>query len=126
MRQANHACVGPGITHQVRPVLALLGVVAVGASFVWASSSLDPGRHVPLKTTDTILVSVDGNIGHRGALVPLPLASPETITRGDSQCGVVAKYASYFPTLEYAVAFNKYQNLQNIPLIDKFVDAYSV
>ena len=40
--------------------------------------------------------------------------------------GVVAKYASYFPTLEYAVAFNKYQNLQNIPLIDKFVDAYSV
>jgi hypothetical protein len=26
------------------------------------------------------MVSVDGNIGHRGALVPLPLASPETIT----------------------------------------------
>ncbi len=25
-------------------------------------------------------MSVDGNIGHRGALVPLPLASPETIT----------------------------------------------
>ena len=33
-----------------------------------------------LKTTDTTLVSVDGNIGHRGALVPLPLASPDTIT----------------------------------------------
>ena len=33
-----------------------------------------------LKTTDTTLVSVDGNIGHRGALVPLPHASPETIT----------------------------------------------
>ena len=35
----------------------------------------------------------------------------------------MAKYASYFPTLEYryAVAFNKYQNLQNIPLIDRFV-----
>ena len=32
-----------------------------------------------LKTTDTTLVSVDGNIGHRGALVPLPLASPDTI-----------------------------------------------
>jgi len=45
---------------------------------------------------------------------------------GGSTPGVVAKYASYFPTLEYAVAFNKYQNLQNIPLIDKFVDAYSV
>jgi hypothetical protein len=29
-----------------------------------------------LKTTDTTLVSVDGNIGHRGALVPLPHASP--------------------------------------------------
>ena len=35
-----------------------------------------------LKTTDTTLVSVDGNIGHRGALVPLPLASPDTITEG--------------------------------------------
>ena len=33
-----------------------------------------------LKTTDTTLVSVDGNIGHRGALVPLPHASPESIT----------------------------------------------
>ncbi len=33
-----------------------------------------------LKTTDTTLVSVDGNIGHRGALAPLPHASPETIT----------------------------------------------
>ena len=33
-----------------------------------------------LKTTDTTLVSVDGNIGHRGALVPLPLASPDTRT----------------------------------------------
>ncbi len=33
-----------------------------------------------LKTTDTTLVSVDGNIGHRGDLVPLPLASPDTIT----------------------------------------------
>jgi hypothetical protein len=33
-----------------------------------------------LKATDTTMVSVDGNIGHRGALVPLPLASPETIT----------------------------------------------
>ena len=33
-----------------------------------------------LKTTDTTLVSVDGNIGHRGALVPLPHASPDTIT----------------------------------------------
>jgi hypothetical protein len=33
-----------------------------------------------LKTTDTTLVSVDGNIGHRGALVPLPHASPETRT----------------------------------------------
>jgi hypothetical protein len=30
MRQANHACVGPGITHQVRPVL---GVVVVGRLF---------------------------------------------------------------------------------------------
>jgi hypothetical protein len=29
---------------------------------------------------------------------------------------VVAKYASYFLTLEYSVAFNKYQTLQNIPL----------
>ena len=35
-----------------------------------------------LKTTDTTLVSVDGNIGHRGALVPLPHASPDTITEG--------------------------------------------
>ena len=35
---------------------------------------------ITLKTTDTTLVSVDGNIGHRGALVPLPHASPETIT----------------------------------------------
>ncbi len=35
-----------------------------------------------LKTTDTTLVLVDGNIGHRGALVPLPLASPDTITEG--------------------------------------------
>ena len=33
-----------------------------------------------LKTTDTTLVSVDGNIGHRGALVPLPHASPDTRT----------------------------------------------
>ena len=33
-----------------------------------------------LKATDTTMVSVDGNIGHRGALVPLPLASPETTT----------------------------------------------
>jgi hypothetical protein len=33
-----------------------------------------------LKTTDATLVSVDGNIGHRGALVPLPHASPDTIT----------------------------------------------
>jgi hypothetical protein len=39
-----------------------------------------------LKTTDTTLVSVDGNIGHRGALVPLPHASPDTITEGNSQC----------------------------------------
>jgi hypothetical protein len=41
----------------------------------------------------------------------------------------VSKYASYFLTLEYSVAFNKYQtlqNIQNIPLIDRFVDAYSV
>ncbi len=34
-----------------------------------------------LKTTDTTLVSVDGNIGHRGALTRLPHASPETITK---------------------------------------------
>ena len=33
-----------------------------------------------LKTTGTTLVSVDGDIGHRGALVHLPHASPETIT----------------------------------------------
>ena len=33
-----------------------------------------------LKATDTTLVSFDGNIGHRGALTPLPHASPETIT----------------------------------------------
>ena len=38
------------------------------------------GGTLTLKTTDTTLVSVDGNIGHRGALVPLPHASPETIT----------------------------------------------
>jgi hypothetical protein len=35
---------------------------------------------ITLKTTDTTLVSVDGNIGHRGARVPLPHAIPETIT----------------------------------------------
>jgi hypothetical protein len=35
---------------------------------------------ITLKTTDTTLVSVDGNIGHRGALAPLPHASPDTIT----------------------------------------------
>jgi hypothetical protein len=37
-------------------------------------------KSLTLKTTDTTRVSVDGNIGHRGALVPLPHASPETIT----------------------------------------------
>ena len=35
---------------------------------------------ITLKTTDTTLVSVDGNIGHRGALAPLPHASPDTRT----------------------------------------------
>ena len=37
---------------------------------------------ITLKTTDTTLMSVDGNIGHRGALVPLSHASAraETIT----------------------------------------------
>ena len=35
---------------------------------------------ITLRTTDTTLISVDGNIGHRGALVPLPHASHETIT----------------------------------------------
>jgi hypothetical protein len=33
-----------------------------------------------LKTTDTTLVSVDGDNGRRGALIHLPYASPETIT----------------------------------------------
>jgi len=33
-----------------------------------------------LKATDTTRVSVDGNVGHRGTLVPLPHASPETRT----------------------------------------------
>ena len=39
---------------------------------------------ITLRTTDTTMVSVDGNIGHsrRGALVPLPHASPETRTEG--------------------------------------------
>ncbi len=37
-----------------------------------------------LKATDTTLVSVDGDIGQRGALVHLPYASPdsESITEG--------------------------------------------
>ena len=33
-----------------------------------------------LKATDTTRVSVDGNVGHRGTLIPLPHASPETRT----------------------------------------------
>ena len=37
-----------------------------------------------LKTTDTTLVSVDGDIGQRGALIHLPHANPGTTTlRGD-------------------------------------------
>ena len=42
-----------------------------------------------LKATDTTMVSVDGNIGHRGALVPLPLASPETITEETPSATVI-------------------------------------
>ena len=62
----------PGLRPQLAP--------AAEARVLGVFAALGVRSTITLKTTDTTLVTVDGDNGRRGALVHLPHASPETIT----------------------------------------------
>ncbi len=89
MRQANHARVGPGITHSARPVLGVVVVVVGRPPFLASSLGLLlctlPKFQTSQKQTNTI-GSRQISIRRRSTLAPsLPCRSPHVEHRGGSE-----------------------------------------
>ncbi len=81
---------GPAAVRRAAARAAAFSARLCRSSELWVLRST-----LTLKTTDTTLVSVDGNIGHRGALIPLPHASPETIVTEETPSATVTPTQSH-------------------------------